>query len=517
MNNHNSHLTSEMKADNLIEWLREYAEKFLNLQLADERRCIPPYVFMDWGNQGIFGLNVPEEYGGLGLSEKDYTRVIMQLGAIDMALAMVVVIHTENGIGPILRFGSEKAKQELIPLMASGRYIGAVGVTEPTFGTNFFEMKTTAAKKHDQWILNGIKRWNSANWATVINVFAIAKGDGLMERGMTGFTVLKSQPGVEMGPEALTIGARAIMQNGMIFKDVRIDNEYVLGAPYKGGDILESMLSHARISSTYILLGGMKRAMQKVMRFLTRRKMPGATLIDYPFIVEKLNDASSAIVSIEKLAGMVCEIDETQQSLRSLLGELLKVAASEFGMKIIKQCMHMAGGRGYMENNDFGRLMRDSLASYYGEGANDGLLYLAGKDILYKTEFVDYLERTFGRDPELEEFKRLLQCAKTNCAAPQAPKNYSFYLLPHLGMLGLFMLLNGVSKKIYTHDAQRWAHKKLSKRLKSFRDEILDFNQIPDKNEISQLMDSWSHEIGDIDFNMAGIETKRDPLLKKVI
>jgi hypothetical protein len=214
---------------------------------------------------------------------------------------------------------------------------------------------------------------------------------------------------------------------------------------------------------------------------------------------------------------MICAIDEKEQGLRSLLGELLKVAASEFGIKIIKQCMHMAGGRGYMENNDFGRLMRDSLASYYGEGANDGLLYLAGKDILYKTDFTDYLERTFGIDAELEEFKQLLKSAKANCADLKAPKNYSFYLLPHLGMLGLFLLLNAVSKKIYTCDAQRWAHKKLAKRMKTFKDEILDFNQIPDKNGIGQLMDSWSHEIGDIEFNMAGIETKRDPLLKKVI
>src|SRR5262249_49663532 len=127
---------SRTRAGELIDWLRRYAADRINSRLIDERRCVPPYVILDFGNRGLLGMQVPEAYGGLDLRHADYLRVLEQLAAIDQTLAAIVFTHSVLGTRPILGYATPETRDEILPLLASGRELAAFALSEPVAGSN---------------------------------------------------------------------------------------------------------------------------------------------------------------------------------------------------------------------------------------------------------------------------------------------------------------------------------------------------------------------------------------------
>ena len=134
-----------MSTDDLIFWLRKYAASRINSQLTDERRSIPPYIILDFGNRGLLGLQVQKQFGGLGLSQTDTVRVLEQVGAIDLTLATFLSTHA-NGVHTIQRYGCLSLQEELLPKFAAGREISAFALTEPCAGSNPQAIETRAVK-----------------------------------------------------------------------------------------------------------------------------------------------------------------------------------------------------------------------------------------------------------------------------------------------------------------------------------------------------------------------------------
>ena len=135
---------SRKRADELVAWLRQYAEERIDSRLFDERRCVPPFVILDFGNRGILGMQIPEEYGGLALTNRDFMRVMEQLSAIDLSLASLVFIHNANGIRPIVGYATPVMCAQLLPLLARGRELSAFALTEPVAGSNLPGIATVA-------------------------------------------------------------------------------------------------------------------------------------------------------------------------------------------------------------------------------------------------------------------------------------------------------------------------------------------------------------------------------------
>src|SRR6516165_2568413 len=160
---------SRKRADEVISWLRQYAEERIDSRLFDERRCVPPFVILDFGNRGILGMQIPEEFGGLALSNRDFLRVIEQLAAIDLSLASLIFIHNANGIRPIVGYATEAVRAELLPLLATGRELSAFALTEPAAGSNLPGLETMALPDGvGRWRIRGVKRWNGSGWAGVV-------------------------------------------------------------------------------------------------------------------------------------------------------------------------------------------------------------------------------------------------------------------------------------------------------------------------------------------------------------
>ena len=198
----------DQDADSLIAWLRDYAGRRINSRLMDERRSMPPSLVLDFGNVGLLGMQAPRAYGGLGMAESGFLRVVEQLGAIDQTLALFVTLNNVLGIRPIANHGSAAVRDRHLPLLATGRELGAFAMTEPGAGSNPLAMQSTAAPHPGGgFILSGGKIWSgSAAWAGVVNVFVRQLSPGGHGLGITGFAVAQGTPGLVQGPEAMTMG-----------------------------------------------------------------------------------------------------------------------------------------------------------------------------------------------------------------------------------------------------------------------------------------------------------------------
>jgi alkylation response protein AidB-like acyl-CoA dehydrogenase len=294
---------SKARADELIEWLRSYANERINSRLIDERRCIPPYIVLDMGNRGLLGMQVPPKYGGIGLSNQDTLRVIQQLGAIDPTLASFVGVHNVLGIRPLMNYASSEVRDELLPLMATGRELAAFALTEPGAGSNPQAISAKAIPdSQGSWRLQGTKVWiGSAAWASAINVFVQtfdAEGQYL---GISGFVVRQGSSGLRQGPEALTMGLRGMVQNTVYLDDVSVDSEHLLGELGTGMKAAQDAMMHGRLCITAASLGGMKRCAQLMLRYAKRRNISTGRLLNNPVTLAKLTDITEGIMAVESL------------------------------------------------------------------------------------------------------------------------------------------------------------------------------------------------------------------------
>ena len=304
-------------AEAIIAWLRQYAERRLNSRSYDERRAISPHVLLDFGNRGLLGLQVANRYGGLGLSSTEALKVIEQIGAIDQTLAMMCIVHNTLGLLPIERSAREELKTDLLPKLASGRELVAFAMTEPVAGSNPRTITSSAVKiADDTWRLTGEKSWSgTAGWASVINVFAQQIGLDGEPRGMIGFCVPVSAPGVTIGPEAKTFGMRGMVQNTIYFDNVVVKDTHLLGEPGNGMAVAQHVMQRGRLMIAAGCIGGMKRCAQLMSRYGTKRTISTGNLLANGVWSHRLLEISSQISALESLLAVVAKLEDAQQSI----------------------------------------------------------------------------------------------------------------------------------------------------------------------------------------------------------
>jgi acyl-CoA synthetase (AMP-forming)/AMP-acid ligase II/alkylation response protein AidB-like acyl-CoA dehydrogenase len=400
-------LPDSSRADALIAWMRTYAERHINSRLIDERRCLPPNVVLDFGNRGMFGLQAPEQYGGLALGTRDTLRVYIQLAAIDPTIATLVFLHNTNGVRPILQHATPAMRDELMPILARGRELAAFTLSEPGAGSNLGGVQATAKRDGDGWKIDGTKRWNGSAWCGVISVFArLVDAEG-RARGLTGFVVRQTDAGVEVGPESLTMGIRGIIQNSITFNGVRVGNERMLGEPGEGMQVVEDVLSHGRLATASVGLGAALRSAQLIRRYASRRTIETGLLIDNPQARVKISEMVHRIsTDRELLLYCAARLDEGDAIVPEV-AMAIKVSATDTGNFAADLMVQLLGGRGYMENNIAPQLFRDARMLSIGEGANEGLIAAVGRSV----RIGDSVQGFLGRYEPTGEIARRLNGA----------------------------------------------------------------------------------------------------------
>ncbi|GAG40824.1 unnamed protein product, partial [marine sediment metagenome] len=250
----------------------------------------------DLGNRGLFGLQIPESYGGLGLNHRDTVAILQQLSAIDVSLATLVFLHNTNGLRPILNFGSEEMKSQLLPGLAAGRQLAAFALSEPVAGSNIGAIQTKAIREAKSgWQLSGEKRWNGSSWAGVVTVIAREYDADGTSHGVSAFLVRQGTPGLKVGEESLTLGMRAIVQNSLQLDHVSADPASQLGTTGGGWKVVNDALSVGRLMTAAVCLGGTKRAAQLLFRYAGVREIASGKLIDHPHTRQRLAEITSQI------------------------------------------------------------------------------------------------------------------------------------------------------------------------------------------------------------------------------
>ena len=363
----------------LIRWLRDYAEARLNSELMDQRRCVAPHVVLDFARRGIFGLAVPKTYGGSAMPLPQYARVLEQLAAIDLTLATFVGINNGLGTRPIVRHGTAHSRERWLPDLAQGRMLAGLALTEPGAGSNPKAIASYGQPTPGGWQLFGEKRWIGLGaWAGVLNVFVRLKTDRLADRSpdpsaseFAGFTVDSACSGVVQGSEAMTMGMRAIVQNTVHLRGVRVDKGQRLGADSSGVGALKDTLEHGRLGIAAICAGGIGRCAQLAYRYASRRQVSVGRLLDHPLTRYRLADMVDSASLVRALVHRVAAASEAEPSVDEAWFGACKVVGAELMWQAADTTMQMLGGRGYDEPNGVAQLLRDARLLRIFEGPTE--------------------------------------------------------------------------------------------------------------------------------------------------
>lgn len=399
-------------AQQKIVWLENYFTHRINSYLIDERRTIPPYVVLDLGNQGLLGMQVPKQYGGLEFSTRDFLSVMEAIASKDLTLALFVGLNNVLGIRPVLKFGTKAIKDKYLPLLASGRELAAFALTEPSAGSNPQAIHATASPSAgNTYRIQGTKYWSgSAAWCGLLNVFAKTVDSAGRVTGMSAFAVPQSSNGLRQGPEALTMGMRGMVQNTVFLDDVEVDESHMLGKPGQGMNVAQDAMCYGRLTIAATCLGGMKRCYQIMLQYAGNREIATGRLIDNPYTLSVLTETMHAINALAAFIDDLAIRTDQGETVSAEILAICKSVSTEWLWKIVDRTMQMAGGRGYIETNCIPQLFRDARILRIFEGPTETLNHFVGSSALKKSRIIrEYLNANLDEATVAEYYDAVLK------------------------------------------------------------------------------------------------------------
>ncbi|NEO43440.1 MAG: acyltransferase domain-containing protein [Moorea sp. SIO4A3] len=519
---------SKSRADDLIEWLRNYASERINSRLIDERRCIPPHIVLDFGNRGLFGMQVPPEYGGIGLNNKDTLRVAKQLGAIDQALTLFVGNHNALGVRPIMKYASKTLKEQLLFKLATGREIAAYALTEPGAGSNPRAICSRAIPNgNGGWLLEGSKIWSgSAAWSSAINIFVQHLDPKGKSIGISGFVVPQGAKGLRQGPEALTMGMRGMVQNAIFLDGVSVTPEQLLGEAGAGIKVAQDTMMYGRLGLGAGCIGGMKRCAQLMLRYSERRSVSTGRLLNNPVTLVRLSDLTAAITALETLVFTIAELLDLGCYVPEEAHTACKTSGPEFFWQAADHLVQLLGGRGYIENNIAPQILRDARVFRIFEGPTETLNMFLGSRVINKSEELDkFLSNELGAPEIAQTLKAAAEQIKdrlTNSGASFSEHHYALqWAYVRIGEVATLAILlaavQGAFKRNYSkrlHRAANWAKLQFEQKLKSVISGTPGELVVSDADAVSAQIYDYAATIGDLEQTLAGEDHELDELLK---
>ena len=318
------------------------------------------------GERRLTGLFVAEEYGGLGLGQSAYCRVMEEFGRVDGTLATVMGVHQSIGTKPLHLFGTDDQKARWLPDLASGRRLAAFALTEPNVGSDAWNLETTAERQSDgSWVLNGEKRWIGNGDKDVLTVFARS------ELGHVALVVEKGTEGLTTGPRFETLGLRANDLQRVHFTDVRVPAENLLGEPGDGFRIAMATLNNGRMSMGTAIAGGMKQFLAWSVEHTEARRQFGRPLADFEMVGDKLAWMTQQIYGVESRSYITTGFVDRGDTDFALESAMTKVVASDTGWFALNRAVQLHGGEAFMAAHPLSKALRDFRIFPIFEGAND--------------------------------------------------------------------------------------------------------------------------------------------------
>ena len=341
----------------------------------------PHDLVRQMGDLGLMGIPVSEKYGGAGMDTVAYASAVMELAKVDASLAITMAAHTSLGTVPIVLTGTEEQKQKWVPLLASGKTLGAFGLTEPEAGSDAGSTRTAAVKDGDHYVVNGSKIFiTNAGEAGVLSFTAQIMEEGI-KKGIGAFTIPTDITGLKIGPKEKKMGWRASDTRQLFFEDMKVPVENMLGNPKEGFKTFLKTLIGGRISVGALAVGTAEGAYKKALKYSTERKAFGREIYKFQSIGFKLADMATRIEAAKLLVFHSAWMkDQGKDVIKE--AAMAKLFASEVAMDVTTEAIQIYGGYGYVAEYDVERFFRDAKVLEIGEGTSEVQRLVISREII---------------------------------------------------------------------------------------------------------------------------------------
>ena len=351
---------------------RDFAQQHIKPYVMewDESQEFPVKVFKEMGNLGLMGVLVPEQYGGAGLSYFEYKVIIEEIAKVCGSIGLSLAAHNSLCTGHILTFGNEEQKKKYLPKLATAEWIGAWGLTEPNTGSDAGNMKTTAVKDGDEWVINGTKSWITHGKSGDVAVVICRTGEPRAKNNATAFVIERGTPGFSAGKKENKLGMRASETAEMIFDNCRISDVQRLGEVGEGFKQSLKVLDGGRISIASLSLGIAKGAYEAALQYSQERHQFDQPIANFQGISFKLADMATEIEAADLLTLQACDLKNRGESVTKA-GAMAKYYASEVAVKVANDAVQIFGGYGYTKDFPVEKHYRDAKLCTIGEGTSE--------------------------------------------------------------------------------------------------------------------------------------------------
>jgi hypothetical protein len=366
-------LTDEQRA------IQAAAREFALTELAphaarwDAEGAYDPAIVQKLAERGFLGMNLPEEYDGLGLDTSTFLLALEEIAAADASVAVLMSVHNSLPSRMILRYGSDAQKARFLRPMARGELLGAFAMSEADAGSDASHLRTQARRDGDDWVLTGTKAWvTSGSMADVI--LTLARTDTPDARrgskGIGAFLITPDLAGFSVGKKEDKMGLRASPTVQLAFNDMRVPAANLLGDPTQGFIYAMTSLDHGRLGIAAQAIGIARAALELATAYAAERRQFGKAIRDFQGIQFKLADMATRIASSRALLHLTA-LAKDRGDVTTQFSAMSKLTASETAMWVTTQAVQIFGGYGYMKEYPVERLFRDAKVTEIYEGTSE--------------------------------------------------------------------------------------------------------------------------------------------------
>jgi len=363
--------------------VREFAEREIapTMMEFDEKQEFPREIMAKVGELGLLGIIFPEEYGGAGLTYIDYVIAVEEISRVDGSIGIAVAAHNSLCSNHIYECGSEEQKRRYLPKLATGEWIGAWSLTEPTAGSDASGTRSQARRDGDGWVLNGSKTFTTHGAVGDLCVVFAVTDSARDKHGISAFAIEKGTPGFRAGKKENKMGLRASDTSEVIMEDCRVSDDQLLGKPGEGFVDAMKILDGGRISIAALALGMARGAYDAALKYATERVQFNKPIAAFQAIQFMLADMATEIDAAALLIYRAAWMKDNGTKV-TRESAMAKLYASEVGVRVCDRALQIFGGYGYVKDFPVEKFYRDVKLCTIGEGTSEIQRLVIARDLL---------------------------------------------------------------------------------------------------------------------------------------
>lgn len=373
-----------------IDTLRDMVHRFSQERIkplaheTDQKNEFPAQLWKEFGEVGLLGVTVPEEYGGAGMGYLAHTIAVEEVARASASISLSYGAHSNLCVNQIALNGNEEQKKHYLPRLISGDHVGALAMSEPGSGSDVVSMQLRAEKRNDRFVLNGNKYWitNGPDADTLV-VYAKTDMDA-GPKGITAFLIEKEMKGFSTSPHFDKLGMRGSNTAELIFEDCEVPYENILGEEGKGVNVLMSGLDYERVVLAGIGIGIMNSCLDEIMPYMHERKQFGQKIGDFQLMQGKIADMYTAMNTSRAYVYAVAQACDRGEVTRQDAAACVLYASEQAMLQSI-QAVQAMGGAGYLSDSPVSRIMRDAKLMEIGAGTSEIRRMLIGRELMKET------------------------------------------------------------------------------------------------------------------------------------